>query len=83
MSYYIPECDTVHEITTIPRGQAGGYTMFLPKEETGYQTRSYLSARIASLMGGRVAEALVIGEISTGASAGYQAGNRNRPQHGH
>ncbi|HIU34907.1 MAG TPA: ATP-dependent zinc metalloprotease FtsH [Candidatus Pullichristensenella excrementigallinarum] len=69
VSYYIPECDTVHEITTIPRGQAGGYTMFLPKEETGYQTRSYLSARIASLMGGRVAEALVIGEISTGASA--------------
>ncbi|NLF29162.1 MAG: ATP-dependent zinc metalloprotease FtsH, partial [Clostridiales bacterium] len=69
VTYYIPECDDVHEVTIIPRGQAGGYTMFLPKEETGYRTANYLSALIASFMGGRVAEQLVLGEISTGASS--------------
>ena len=68
VSYYIPECDNVHEVTIIPRGQAGGYTMYLPGEETGYHTAAYLASRIASLMGGRVAEQLVLGEISTGAS---------------
>jgi cell division protease FtsH len=68
VSCYIPECDKVHEITTIPRGQAGGYTMYLPKEEINYVTRGRLKARIASSMGGRVAEALVLGDISTGAS---------------
>ena len=69
VSYYIPECDNVHEVTIIPRGQAGGYTMYLPGEETSYRTANYLSARIASAMGGRVAEQLVLGEISTGASS--------------
>jgi len=59
----------VHEVTIIPRGQAGGYTMTLPKEETGYRTANYLAAQIASYMGGRVAEQLVLGEISTGASS--------------
>ncbi len=68
VSYYIPECDNVHEVTIIPRGQAGGYTMYLPGEETSYRTANYLAARIASAMGGRVAEQLVLGEISTGAS---------------
>ena len=68
VSYYIPECDNVHEVTIIPRGQAGGYTMYLPEEETGYRTANYLAASIASAMGGRVAEQLVLGEISTGAS---------------
>ena len=69
VSYYIPECDNVHEVTIIPRGQAGGYTMYLPGEETSYRTANYLAARIASAMGGRVAEQLVLGEISTGASS--------------
>ncbi len=69
VSHYIPECDDVHEVTIIPRGQAGGYTMTLPKEETGYRTANYLAAQIASYMGGRVAEQLVLGEISTGASS--------------
>ena len=69
VSYYIPECDNVHEVTIIPRGQAGGYTMYLPGEETSYRTANYLCARIASAMGGRVAEQLVLGEISTGASS--------------
>ncbi len=69
VSYYIPECDKVHEITTIPRGQAGGYTMYLPQEEFNYVTTARLKARMASMMGGRVAEALVFGDISTGASS--------------
>jgi len=59
----------VHEITTIPRGQAGGYTMYLPQEEFNYITTARLKAQMASAMGGRVAEALVFGDISTGASS--------------
>ena len=69
VSYYIPECDDVHEITTIPRGQAGGYTMYLPQEEFNFITVARLKANMASLMGGRVAEAIVFGDVSTGASS--------------
>ena len=69
VSYYIPECDKVHEITTIPRGQAGGYTMYLPQEEFSYVTTARMRAQMASLMGGRVAEAIVFNDISTGASS--------------
>ncbi len=69
VAYYIPECDKVHEITTIPRGQAGGYTMYLPQEEFNYVTTARLKAEMASCMGGRVAEAVVFGDISTGASS--------------
>jgi len=68
VSYYIPECDKVHEITIIPRGSAGGYTMYLPSDETNFVTAGRLKAQIASSMGGRVAEQLVLGDISTGAS---------------
>ena len=69
VSYYIPECDSVHEITTIPRGQAGGYTMYLPQEEFNFITTARLKAEMASLMGGRVAEDIVFGDVSTGASS--------------
>ena len=69
VSYYIPECDTVHEITTIPRGQAGGYTMYLPQEEFNFITTARLRGEMASALGGRVAEAIVFGDISTGASS--------------
>ena len=69
VSYYIPECDAVHEVTTIPRGQAGGYTMYLPQEEFSYVTTARMKAQMASSMGGRVAEAIVFGDISTGASS--------------
>ncbi len=69
VSYFIPECDKVHEITTIPRGQAGGYTMYLPQEEFSYVTTARMNAQMASLMGGRVAEAIVFNDISTGASS--------------
>ena len=69
VSYYIPECDTVHEITTIPRGDAGGYTMYLPQDEFHFVTTARLRGQMASALGGRVAEALVFGDISTGASS--------------
>ena len=69
VAYYIPECDDVHEITTIPRGSAGGYTMYLPQEEFNYITTSRMKAQMASAMGGRVAEALVFGDVTTGASS--------------
>ena len=69
VAYYIPECDKVHEITTIPRAQAGGYTMYLPQEEFSYVTTARMKAQMASAMGGRVAEAIVFGDISTGASS--------------
>ena len=69
VSYYIPECDKVHEITTIPRGSAGGYTMYLPQEEFSFITTARLRGEMASLLGGRVAEAIAFGDISTGASS--------------
>ena len=69
VAYYIPECDKVHEITTIPRAQAGGYTMYLPQEEFNYVTTARMKAQMASAMGGRVAEAIVFGDVSTGASS--------------
>ncbi len=69
VSYFIPECDKVHEITIIPRGSAGGYTMFLPDEEVNYVTTAKLRGEMAGLLGGRVAESLVLGDISTGASS--------------
>ncbi len=69
VAYYIPECDKVHEITIIPRGRAGGYTMYLPDEDVSYVTTGRLRGQMASAMGGRVAEALVLGDISTGASS--------------
>ena len=69
VSYYIPECDTVHEITTIPRGDAGGYTMYLPQDEFHFVTTARLRGQMASALGGRVAEALIFGDISTGASS--------------
>ena len=69
VAHYIPECDDVHEITTIPRGSAGGYTMYLPQEEFHYVTTARMKAQMASAMGGRVAEAIVFGDVTTGASS--------------
>lgn len=60
--------DPVHQITIIPRGGAGGLTISLPLEDRSYQSKKELEERIASLLGGRVAEQLVLGDISTGAS---------------
>lgn len=59
--------DPVHKVSIIPRGRAGGYTLMLPKEDRYYATRTELLEQLKTLLGGRVAEAVVLGEISTGA----------------
>ena len=63
----LPKLDPVHQISIVPRGMAGGYTMRLPDEDRSYMSRSRLEEEIVGLLGGRVAEKLVIGDISTGA----------------
>ena len=68
----LEHCDPVHEVSIIPRGTAGGYTMMLPKEDTSYVTRSKLEDTIAMALGGRVAEKLRMGDISTGAYSDLQ-----------
>ena len=60
--------DPLHKVSIIPRGRAGGYTLLLPKEDRNYMTKSQLLDQVTMLLGGRVAEALVLHEISTGAS---------------
>ena len=67
-----PNADPVHKVTIIPRGSAGGYTMMLPQEEKNYMTRSQLLAQIRVALGGRCAEAIVLKEISSGASGDLQ-----------
>ena len=64
----LPDLDPVHQITIVPRGEAGGMTIYLPDEDRSYLSRSYMLNRIAGLLGGRAAEQLVLGDISTGAS---------------
>ena len=64
----LEHADPVHKVTIIPRGRAGGYTLMLPKEDRSYATRSELLDRLKVAMGGRVAEEVVLKEISTGAS---------------
>ncbi|MBZ9633623.1 ATP-dependent zinc metalloprotease FtsH [Clostridium sp. FP1] len=64
----LPMSDPVHQISIVPRGRAGGYTMSLPDEDRSYMSKSRLEEEIVGLLGGRVAEKLVIGDISTGAS---------------
>ena len=70
--YYLPTHDPVHQITIIPRGQAGGMTISLPMEDQSYASRNEMYEQIVSLLGGRVAEALVLDDISTGASNDIQ-----------
>ncbi|HHX77349.1 MAG TPA: ATP-dependent zinc metalloprotease FtsH, partial [Firmicutes bacterium] len=65
--YLLPHTDPVHKVSIIPRGRAGGYTLMLPEEDRYYLKKSELLDRISALMGGRVAEQLVLNEISTGA----------------
>ena len=68
----LENCDPVHEVSIIPRGYAGGYTMYLPKEDKTYVTRRKLEDTIAAALGGRVAEKLRLGDISTGAHSDLQ-----------
>ena len=62
----------VHQISIIPSGRAGGYTLSLPKEDRSYDSKSEMENEIVSLLGGRVAEKLILGDISTGASNDIQ-----------
>lgn len=72
----LKHADPVHKVTIIPRGRAGGYTLMLPKEDRSYATRSELLDRLKVSMGGRVAEEIVLNEISTGASQDIQQASR-------
>lgn len=72
VAHLLPDADPVHKVTIIPRGGAGGYTMMLPTEEQNYATKSQLLARIRVALGGRCAEALILKEISNGASGDLQ-----------
>jgi cell division protease FtsH len=68
VSYFLETQDPVHQISIIARGMAGGYTMSVPKEDRSYTSKSSMIEDIVELLGGRIAEALIIGDISTGAS---------------
>ena len=70
--YFCKTHDPVHQISIIPRGMAGGYTMYLPEKDPSYVTKTAMSESIVSLLGGRVAEQLVLEDISTGASNDLQ-----------
>lgn len=68
VSRFLPTQDPVHQISIIPRGMAGGYTMYRPTEDKSFMSRTEMVENIVSLLGGRVAEKLVLDDISTGAS---------------
>ncbi len=67
-SYYLESQDPVHEVSIIPRGMAGGYTLYIPTEDKTYKYKSEMLEELVSLLGGRVAEQIVRGDVSTGAS---------------
>ena len=67
VGYLLPNTDPVHKVSIIPRGRAGGYTLMFPEEDRYYMTKTELLDRISTLLGGRVAEKLVLKDISTGA----------------
>lgn len=66
--YFLPDHDPVHKVTIVPRGMAGGYTMSLPEEETNLETQATFLDRLVALLGGRVAEGIRFGDVTTGAS---------------
>lgn len=68
----LDEAETVHKVTIVPRGQAGGYAVMLPKEDRYFMTKPELLDKISGLLGGRVAEEVVLGEVSTGAHNDFQ-----------
>ncbi|RSK25503.1 ATP-dependent metallopeptidase FtsH/Yme1/Tma family protein [Bacillus sp. HMF5848] len=68
----LDEADMVHKVTIVPRGQAGGYAVMLPKEDRYFMTKPELLDKIVGLLGGRVAEEIVFGEVSTGAHNDFQ-----------
>ena len=68
VSHYLTTQDPVHQISIVPRGMAGGYTMYRPTEDKNFMSKTEMEENIVSLLGGRVAEALILNDISTGAS---------------
>ena len=68
VSRYLPTQDKVHQISIVPRGMAGGYTMYRPTEDKSFRSKTEMEENIVSLLGGRVAEKLILDDISTGAS---------------
>ena len=68
VSRYLPTQDPVHQISIIPRGMAGGYTMYRPTEDKSFMSKTEMEENIVSLLGGRVAESIILNDISTGAS---------------
>ena len=72
LHHCLESVDAVHQVTIVPRGKAGGMTISLPAEDRGYYSKRYMEEEIASLLGGRVAEAIALGDISTGASNDIQ-----------
>ena len=68
----LDEAEIVHKVTIVPRGQAGGYAVMLPKEDRYFMTKPELLDKISGLLGGRVAEEIVLGEVSTGAHNDFQ-----------
>ncbi|MFJ5625198.1 ATP-dependent zinc metalloprotease FtsH [Peribacillus loiseleuriae] len=68
----LDDAETVHKVTIVPRGQAGGYAVMLPKEDRFFMTKPELLDKIVGLLGGRVAEEVVFGEVSTGAHNDFQ-----------
>ena len=68
VSKFLPTQDPVHEISIVPRGMAGGYTMYRPTEDKSFISKTYMEESIVGLLGGRVAEALILDDVSTGAS---------------
>lgn len=76
-TYFCETQDDVHQISIIPRGLAGGYTMSLPEKDESYISKTKMEERIVVLLGGRVAEAMVIGDVSTGASNDIEKATSN------
>ena len=72
VTHVLPGQEPVHQVTIVPRGMAGGMTISLPEEDRSYLSRKYMEDEIVTLLGGRVAEALILGDISTGASNDIQ-----------
>ena len=67
VSYYLKNVDPLHKVSIIPRGRAGGYTLLLPKEDRNYATKSQMEDELVVLLGGRMAEVIVLTDVSTGA----------------
>ena len=75
LAYVLPGCDPVHEVSIVPRGGAGGYTMTMPDEEKHYISGARLHDQIVELLGGHVAEKIVLGDVSTGATSDLSRAN--------